>query len=94
MVQYSLGYNRIFLFSRNKASDANIGIIAFLVYFEKTLLRYLQWVIELIIQTKCRYAENSQRIMIRFILSLFHMLHLYLLSVVYVSKNQHFNHKT
>ena len=29
-----------FLFSRNKASDANIGIIAILVHFEKTLLSY------------------------------------------------------
>ena len=28
-----------FLFSRNKASDANIGIIAILVHFEKTLLK-------------------------------------------------------
>ena len=27
-----------FLFSCNKASDANIGIIAILVYFDKTLL--------------------------------------------------------
>ena len=27
-----------FLFSRNKASDANIGIIDILVHFEKTLL--------------------------------------------------------
>ena len=29
--------NWIFLFSWNKASDANIGIIAILVHFKKTL---------------------------------------------------------
>ena len=29
-----------FLFSRNKASDANIGIIAILVHFEKTLGKF------------------------------------------------------
>ena len=31
-------FHWIFLFSRSKASAANIGIIAILVYFEKTLL--------------------------------------------------------
>ena len=35
------GYGFFFSFSRSKASDANIGIIAILVHFEKTLI--VQW---------------------------------------------------
>ena len=50
-------FHWIFLFSRGKASDANIDIIAILVHFEKILLNYSQllytfssqvrWIIEL-----------------------------------------------
>ena len=44
-VQYSLGVmvcHWIFIFSHNKASDANIGIIAILVHFEKNSIGHLQ----------------------------------------------------
>ena len=52
MVQYSLGLHFVtefFLFSQNKTSDANIGIIAILVHFEKTLMQLLHFTHEVTI---------------------------------------------
>ena len=43
-----------FLLSRNKTSDANIGIIVILVHFEKTLLSYL-----LITASRCAFAATG-----------------------------------